>query len=83
MLKKLSEGLVPQFIKKLADIDLQYPAPLRLTIHRLVAKRRKRLVRRSTWPEAVRTVQKIVFINRFQQHDDRPLEELVLQSGNS
>ena len=40
-------------------------------------------MRRSSGPEAVRTVQKVLLVDRLQQHDDRPLEDLVLQGGNS
>ncbi len=58
-------------------------AVLRLTVHRLFPNRRQRLVRRSSGPEAVRTVQKVLLVDRFQQHDDRSLEYLVLKGWDS
>ena len=53
------------------------------TVHRLVSEKRQRLVCRSSGPKTVRAVHKVLFIDRFQQHDNRPLEYLVLQGGNS
>ena len=72
-----------QVIEKLADIYLKHPAAFGPIAHHLVAERLERLVCRSSRSEAVRTVQEVLFVDRFQQHHDRPLEELVLQGGNS
>lgn len=38
---------------------------------------------RSLGPETVRAVQKVPLVNWLQQHDDRSLEDLILQSGYS
>ena len=35
--------------------------------------------RRSSRPEAVRAVQEVLLVDRFQHHDDRPLKDLVLE----
>src|SRR5260370_36050905 len=34
-------------------------------------------------PEAVRTAQKVLLLDRLQRHDDRPLENYVLQGRDS
>src|SRR5580658_685877 len=40
-------------------------------------------MRRPSRPEAVRTVQKVLFVDRLQSHDNRPLEHFILQGRNS
>ena len=56
-------------------------APLGTTAHQLVTKRGQRVVCRSARTEPVRAVQEVLFVDRFQQHDDRTLEEFILQRG--
>jgi len=72
-----------QVIEKLANIDLKHPAASWLTVHRLVAEGFQRIVCRSSGPETIRAVQEVLFINRLQQHDNRPLKDFILQGGNS
>ena len=43
----------------------------------------RRMVCRSSRPEAIRAGIEVLLVDRLQQHDDRPLENLVLQGGNS
>ena len=40
-------------------------------------------MRRSSRPEPIRAVQEVQLVDRLQQHDNRPLENLILQGGNS
>src|SRR5262249_58347435 len=68
-------------IEELADIHLEDVATP--TVNHLAAKSCQRLVRRSPWPEALRAGREVLFVDRFQQHDDRPLENLVLQGRDS
>lgn len=81
MPEKLPQVAMIQMIEELPDIHLQNVATLQ--VRRLLPERLQRFVCRSFGPEAVRAVQKVVLVNRLQQHDDRPLEDLVLQTGNS
>jgi hypothetical protein len=68
---------VIQMIEELPDIHLQHPAPF--DIHQLTPEALQRLVCRSSGPEAIRAVQKVLLVDRFQQHDDRPLQDFILQ----
>jgi site-specific DNA recombinase len=81
MLEKLPQVVMIQVVKELADIHFEYPAALEA--HRLLPKRLQGLVRRSFGPETIRAVREVVLVDRFQQHDDRPLENLVLQGWDS
>jgi hypothetical protein len=63
--------------------DIHFKDPAAPTVHQLVSEGRQRLVRRSSGPETVRAVQKVLFVDRFQQHNDRPLEYFVLQRRDS
>jgi hypothetical protein len=70
-----------QGVEEFSDIHLQdIAAP---TVHQLGSERLQRLMCRSSGPETVRTVQKVLLIDWLQQHDDRPLKDLILQGGNS
>ena len=80
MLEKCPQVTVIQIVEELSDVYLENMAAL--TSHQLVSERLQRLVRRSSGPEAVRTVQKVLLIDRLQQHDDRPLEDLIFQGGD-
>jgi hypothetical protein len=52
-------------------------------VHGLLPQGGERLVRRSSRSKAVRTVQKVLFVHGFQHHDDRPLEDLILESRDT
>src|SRR5271166_6119983 len=69
-----------QSVEKLADVHVKQPTATQ--VHHLLPQGCHRLMRRSAWPEAVGAVQKVLLIQRFQDHDDRTLKHLVLQRGN-
>jgi hypothetical protein len=69
-------GLI-QSVEELTDVHFHQPtatAPRPLPVQHL-----QRLVRRSPRAEAVRAVQEVVLVDGFQHHDDRPLQDLVLE----
>src|SRR5271166_2953889 len=70
-----------QSVEKLPDVHFQNPAAV--AVHRLFPQRLQRLVRRPSGPEAVRTGVEVLLVNGLQQHDDRPLQDLVLQSRDT
>jgi site-specific DNA recombinase len=78
--KKLAQMSMIQSVKELTDVHLQDPAAIHA--HGLPPQRIERLVRRPSWPKAVRTVQKVLLVDGFQDHDDRPLKQLVFKRGN-
>jgi site-specific DNA recombinase len=80
-LEKRPQVAMIQMIKELPDVHLQDPASP--TALHLVSEGLQRLVRRSSAAEAVRAVQEVLFVEWLQQHDDRPLENLVLQGRDS
>src|SRR5215471_20336708 len=51
-------------------------------VHSLLPQSAQRVVRRSPLPETVRTVPKVLLVNRLQRHDDRSLKDFVFQRGN-
>jgi len=69
-----------QIVKEFPDVHLQNPASP--TVHELVSERVQRQVCRSSGPETIRAVQKVVLIDWLQQHDDRPLKNFVFQRRN-
>ena len=69
-----------QSVKKLSNVHLQDPATAAL--HRLLPEALERLVGRSPGPKPVGTVMKVLFVDRLDQHHDRPLEDLILQGRN-
>jgi hypothetical protein len=66
---------------KLSDVDLQDPPAPHL--HQPMPEGIQRLVRRAARPEAVRAVQEVLLIDGLQGHDDRTLEDLVLERGDA
>src|SRR4051812_49090506 len=70
-----------QGVEKLSDVDLQDPPAPHL--HQPVPEDVQRLVRRTARPEPERAVQKVLFVDGFQDHDDRALEDLVLERGDA
>jgi hypothetical protein len=46
------------------------------------AKRIHRIMRAAPWPEPVRDAEEVFLVDRTQQGDHRPLDELVLQRGD-
>src|SRR5215208_2873633 len=68
---------VVQRIEELADIDFQYPAAVR--VHCPLPQSLQRLMSATTGPEAERAIDKVLLVDRPQQHHHRALENLVLQ----
>jgi hypothetical protein len=68
-------------IKELADVDLHDPVSFRR--HRLVPEALQRLMRRPSGAEAVRTVLEVLFVDGFEHHDDRTLEDLILKGWDA
>ncbi len=59
--------------------DVHFQDPFTPVLHQLVLEVVQSLVCRSPWPEPVRARLEVLLVDRLQQHDDRPLENLVLQ----
>jgi site-specific DNA recombinase len=76
-LKELTQVGLLQRVEELADVHLHQPAATQ--VHRLLPPGLQRLVRRPPGTEAVRAVHKVLLGDRLQHHDDRPLQDLVLQ----
>src|SRR4051795_4405541 len=72
---------VVQSVEKLADVDLQDPPATDL--HQPMPEGVQRLVRRAARPEPVRAVQEVLLVDGLQDHDNRALEELVLERGDA
>ena len=70
-----------QRVEKLPDVHFQNPAAS--AVHRPLPQVFQGFVCRSSRPEAIRAGIEVLLVDRLQQHDDRPLEDLVLQRGNS
>ena len=68
-------------VKELSNVHIQYPATSHS--HRLVPQSIQSLVCRASGAEAVRAVPEVLFVERLQHHDHRPLKNFVLKSGNS
>ena len=64
-----------QSVEKLPDVHFQNPAPV--AGHRLFPQRLQRLVGRPPCPVAERTVIEVLFKDRLQQPDHRPLQERI------
>src|SRR6516165_6791095 len=69
-----------QRVEELPDVHFHQPATTQ--VHSLLPQSAQRVVRRSPRPETVRTVPKVLFVNRLQRHDDRSLKDFVFQRGN-
>jgi site-specific DNA recombinase len=80
LLEKLPPVGMIQRVEKLPDVHFQNPAAT--AVHRPLPQVFQGIMRRSSRPEAIRTDIKVLLVNRLQQHDDRPLENLVLQGGH-
>jgi len=64
-------------VEEALDVEVDHPASP--DPHQPTPQRLQRLVRVSPRPEAVRAVQEVLLVDRLQKHQDRPLEDLVLQ----
>ena len=80
-LEKFPQPSMIQSVEELSDVHFHDPAAPH--VHGLLPQSGERLVRRPSRSEAVRTVQKVLLVHGFQHHDDRPLEDLVLESRDT
>ena len=81
LVEEVPQMAVVQMVEELPDVHLEHPA----ATHRPSAACQsvfQRLVRRAPRPEAVRAVQKVLLVDRFQHHRHRPLQDLVLEGRN-
>jgi site-specific DNA recombinase len=77
LLKKGAQMGMTQSVEEPPDVHLHQPAAAQS--HRLLPQGLQRLMCRPPRPEAVRAVPKVLLIDRLQRHDDRPLEDFILQ----
>src|SRR6266850_560445 len=79
--KQVPQVSMIQRVEELADVHFHDPATSHT--HRLPPKTVQRLMRRPSGPKAVRARTEVLLIDRFEHHDDRPLEDLVLESRDA
>ena len=71
---------VVELVEKLLDVEFDHPAaPHR---HQHLPQLVERLVRRTSRPKAVRARQEVLLVDRLEHHRHRPLQHLVLESGD-
>src|SRR5262245_32968293 len=63
------------------DVEIYHPT--QSLAHEAGTQVLQGLMSRATWPEAVGAGEKILLVNEFQHHDDRPLRHLVLERRNA
>src|SRR5271166_6646308 len=80
-LQKGPEMAMVDRVKELSNVHIQDPAASHR--HRLSPQSIQSLMRRASGTEAVRAVQKVLFVERLQHHDDRPLKNFVFKSRHS
>lgn len=73
--------VVVERVEELPNVDLQHPAASES--HHLRPEALQCRVGRALGPEAVRRVVELRLVDRLQQHDDGPLEHLVLERGDA
>src|SRR5437879_4950502 len=80
MLQEADHPLLVDLVEERSDVGVQYEA------HLLAAdpntKRVQRIMRAAPWSEPVREPEEILLVDRVQQRDHRPLDDLVLQRGD-
>src|ERR1700730_8058279 len=81
MLEKLPQLGMIQSVEKLPDVHFQNPATPHA--HRLLPQGFERLVRRASRSKTIRAIHKVLLVDGFQNHDDRPLEDLILKSRDT
>ncbi len=73
--------MLVDLIKERRDIRIEYPVHF-LTLER-DRQRIQRIVLATSRPEPIRESQKVLFIDRIQNGNDRLLYDLILQRGNT
>src|SRR5690606_25235607 len=81
VLQQFTQTTVVQSIEELLDIDIENP--LDTQVHRLVPEAFQGSMSRATATESVGAVVEVPLIDRFQDHHDRALQDLVLDGRNS
>src|SRR5215211_588334 len=77
MLHKADQPFLTDLVEERPDVGVQYPA--HLSAIDPDTKRIQRVVRATSWPEPVRDSEEVLLVDRVQQCDHRPLDDLVLQ----
>ena len=77
MLQEANQPFLTDFIEERSDVGVQYPAHLPAVDPD--TERIQRIVRAASRPESVRVSEEIFLVDRVQQRDHRPLDDLVLQ----
>ena len=77
LLEKFPQMSMIQRFEKLPDVHLQDPTAA--DPHRLLPHGVQRLMCRPLGAKAVGTGQKVLFVDGFEHHDDRPLKDLVFK----
>src|SRR5437870_5670260 len=75
--EKSPQMAVVQLVKEAPNIHLQHPPTTQS--HQLPPEIAKCIMSRATGPEAIRTGQEILFVDRFQHHCYGALKHLVLK----
>src|SRR5205085_11688564 len=80
MLQEADQPFLVDLVEERSDVGVQYEAHL-LAVDP-DAERIQRIVRAAPRPESIRHAEEVFLVDRVQQHDHRPLDDLVLQRGN-
>src|SRR5262245_29157213 len=80
MLQKADQPLLVDLVEERSDVGVQYEAHL-LAVDS-DTERIQRVMRAAPRPEPVRHSEEVLFVDRIQQRDYRPLDDLVLQGGD-
>jgi len=80
MLHEPDEPFLVHRVEERLDVGVQYPAHL-LAVDP-DTERIQRIVRAASRPEPVRDSEEVFLVDRVQQRDHRPLDDLVLQGRN-
>ena len=77
LVQKAPQMVAFDLVEEALDVQVDHPASP--VVHQSLPQRLKRLVSSTPRPKSVRTFQEVLLVRRFQHHQDRPLQDLVLQ----
>src|SRR5512144_79826 len=80
MLQEADQPFLVDLVEERSDVGVQYEAHL-LAVDS-DAQRIQRIMRAAPSPKSVRDAEKVFLVDRVQQRDHRPLDDLVLQRGD-
>src|SRR5713226_4120396 len=80
MLQEADQPLLVDLVEERSDVGVQYEAHL-LAVDS-DAERIQRIVRATPRPEPIRDAEEVLLVDRVQQRDHSPLDNLVLQGRN-